>query len=134
MKKNTILENIRIDKLIFGGKGLALAPDGRKIIVAGGAIPGSVVNLRVLRVKSTYLEAQIMDTVKKSPLEEELPAHFQVYGGCKWLPINYPEQLRIKAEQVRESFHNIEKYWNEDMNNSSVSLSSKGEGRGEAGI
>lgn len=34
MKKNDILENIHIDKLIFGGKGLALAPDGRKIIVA----------------------------------------------------------------------------------------------------
>lgn len=33
MKKNEILENIRIDKLIFGGKGLAIAPDGRKIIV-----------------------------------------------------------------------------------------------------
>lgn len=113
MKKNTILENIHIDKLIFGGKGLALAPDGRKIIIAGGAIPGSVVNLRVLRVKSTYLEAQIVDTVKKSSLEEELPAHFQVYGGCKWLPINYPEQLRIKAEQVRESFHNVEKYWSD---------------------
>lgn len=123
MKKNTILENIHIDKLIFGGKGLALAPDGRKIIIAGGAIPGSVVNLRVLRVKSSYLEAQIVDTVQKSPLEQELPAHFQVYGGCKWLPINYPEQLRIKAEQVRESFHNVEKYWNEDIKNSPVSLS-----------
>lgn len=34
MKKNDILENIRINKLIFGGKGLALAPDGRKIIIA----------------------------------------------------------------------------------------------------
>lgn len=33
MKKNEILENISVDKLIFGGKGLAVAPDGRKIII-----------------------------------------------------------------------------------------------------
>lgn len=62
----------------------------------------------------------------KSPLEQELPAHFQVYGGCKWLPIAYEEQLRIKEEQVREAFHYIEKYWND-----SSSLSFGGEGRGE---
>lgn len=54
-----------------------------------------------------------METVKKSPLEQELPAHFQVYGGCKWLPIAYEEQLKIKTEQVREAFHYVEKYWNE---------------------
>lgn len=108
MKKDTILEHITIDKLIFGGKGLALAPDGRKIIIAGGAIPGSIVNLRVLKSKKNYLEAQLLDTVKKSPLEQELPAHYQVYGGCKWLPIAHDEQLRIKQEQVREAFHSLQ--------------------------
>ncbi len=111
MKKNEILENIHIDKLIFGGKGLAVAPDGRKIIITGGVIPGSVVNLRILKVKKGYFEAQLLDTVKKSALEQELPAHYQVYGGCKWLPIAYPEQLKIKTEQVREAFHYVEKYW-----------------------
>jgi len=34
MKKHDILENISIDKLIFGGKGLSLAPDGRKILIS----------------------------------------------------------------------------------------------------
>lgn len=111
MKKNEILENIHIDKLIFGGKGLALAPDGRKILITGGVIPGSIVNLRILKVRSSYFEAQLLDTVKKSPLEQELPAHYQVYGGCKWLPIAYAEQLKIKEEQVREAFHYIAKYW-----------------------
>jgi len=37
------------------------------------------VNLRILKSKSKYLEAQISDIIKKSPLEKELPAHFQVY-------------------------------------------------------
>ncbi len=40
-------------------------------------------------------------------MEQPLPAHFQVYGGCKWLPIIYSEQLRIKNEQVLECFSGL---------------------------
>ncbi len=103
MKSSPILENIRIDKLVFGGKGLATAPDGRKIMVSGGAIPGQVANLRILKSKKSYLEAQILDIVTPSPFEDPLPAHFQVYGGCKWLPIRYEKQLEIKEDQVRDA-------------------------------
>jgi hypothetical protein len=34
MRKNETLENVHIEKLIFGGKGLATAKDGRKIIIS----------------------------------------------------------------------------------------------------
>ncbi|MCK9272856.1 DUF559 domain-containing protein [Candidatus Gracilibacteria bacterium] len=110
MKKGEILENIKVEKLIFGGKGLAIGPDGKKIIITGGAIPGSFVNLRILKSKSKYLEAQVLDIIKKSPLEKELPAHFQVYGGCKWLPIDYSEQLKIKEEQVKEALFHLKDF------------------------
>lgn len=103
MKKDTILQSVVIDKLVFGGKGLAVHEDGRKIMVSGGAVPGQTVNLRVLKSKKNYLEAQILDVVKNSPFEEELPPHFQVYGGCKWLPIRYEKQLEIKEGQVRDA-------------------------------
>ncbi len=103
MKKDTVLQNVRIDKLVFGGKGLAEHEDGRKIMVSGGAIPGQTVNLRVLKSKKNYLEAQILNVVSKSPFEEELPPHFQVYGGCKWLPIAYEKQLEIKEDQVKDA-------------------------------
>ncbi|MDQ1344375.1 MAG: TrmA [Patescibacteria group bacterium] len=103
MKKNTVLENVRIDKLVFGGKGLAVHPDGRKIMVSGGAIPGQTVNLRILKSKKNYLEAQIQGIVAKSPFEGDLPAHYQVYGGCKWLPIRYDKQLEIKDDQVKDA-------------------------------
>lgn len=35
MAKNDILEGIKIEKLIYGGSGLATAPDGRRIIISG---------------------------------------------------------------------------------------------------
>lgn len=106
-KKYDILENILVEKLIFGGNGLATAPDGRRIIISGGAIPDAVVDLRVLKAKKNHLEAQILRTVKKSPLEQDIPSEWQLYGGCKWLPIPYDKQLEIKQQQIHEAFYQI---------------------------
>ncbi|EKE27306.1 MAG: 23S rRNA m(5)U-1939 methyltransferase [uncultured bacterium (gcode 4)] len=110
MQKGTVLENIKIDKLIFGWKALGFAPDGKKIIISGWVIPGSVINLRILKNRKNYYEGQMLDEVKKSPLEQKLPDHFQVYGGCKWLPIAHDVQLQIKQEQVKEAFNHLKEY------------------------
>jgi 23S rRNA (uracil1939-C5)-methyltransferase len=107
MPKNQILENITIDKLIFWGKWLGVAPDGRKVIITGGCIPGSVVNVRVLKERKSHYEGQELDVVKKSPLEVPLLPGHQLYGGAKWLTIGYEDQLRIKEWQVREAFHHL---------------------------
>lgn len=113
MKKHEVVNNIKIYKLIFGGKWLGLAPDGKKIIISGWVIPGSIINLRILKERKNYYEGQMLDEVKKSPLEQKLPDHFQVYGGCKWLPIDHNEQLRIKEEQVSEAFYHLRDYTTE---------------------
>lgn len=107
MKKHDIIENIKVEKLIFGGSGLATASDGRKIIISGGAIPDAVVDLRITKAKKNHLEAQIYRTVKRSPLELDIPTNWQLYGGCKWLPIPYPKQLEIKEQQITEAFHSL---------------------------
>jgi 23S rRNA (uracil1939-C5)-methyltransferase len=65
------------------------------------------VDLRITKAKKNHLEAQIARTVKKSPLEKEVPSNWQLYGGCKWLPIPYSEQLTIKQTQIREAFHSL---------------------------
>lgn len=110
MPKNDIIENVLIEKLIFWGKGLATALDGRKIIISWGVIPGSIVNLRVLKNKKSHIEAQQIDVLKKSPIEKELEPGHQLYGGAKWLTIKYEDQLKIKSGQIEEAFYNILKF------------------------
>ena len=110
MPKNTILENITIDKLIFGGKWLGVAPDGRKVIISWGCIPGSIVNIRILKERKSHYEGQELDVVKKSPIEVPLPEGFQMYGGAKWLTIGYEDQLRIKEWQIHEAFHHLREF------------------------
>lgn len=73
-------------------------------MISGGAIPESTVDIRVLKNRSNRIEGQILRVVKKSPLEEKLPEHFQVYGGCRWLPIPHKKQLEMKEQQIREVF------------------------------
>lgn len=109
-KKHQILENITIEKLVFGGTGMATASDGRKILISGGAIPEAIVNIRLLKVKKNHLEAQIVETIKKSPLEREIPEKWQMYGGAKWLNIPYEKQLEIKERQIVEAFHGLKNF------------------------
>jgi tRNA/tmRNA/rRNA uracil-C5-methylase (TrmA/RlmC/RlmD family) len=77
---------------------------GRRILISWGAIPESIVDVRVLKNRSNRIEGQILRVVKKSPLEAHLPAKFQVYGGCRWLPIPHEKQLEMKEQQIREVF------------------------------
>ena len=115
IKKNDILENITIEKLVFWGKWFARLKhenpelDGRVIFVTGWAIPGTVANLRVLKKKKSFLETQIVDIIKKSSIEVEHPTNkYGMSGGWKWINIPYNEQLKIKEEQVKEALNIIE--------------------------
>ncbi|MBP7806465.1 23S rRNA (uracil(1939)-C(5))-methyltransferase RlmD [Candidatus Gracilibacteria bacterium] len=103
-QKGITLENILVEKLILGGIGLGRDATGKKVLISGGAIPESIVDVRVLKNRSNRIEGQILRVVKRSPLEAHLPAKFQVYGGCRWLPIPHEKQLEMKEQQIREVF------------------------------
>lgn len=116
MKKNEILKNIEVEKLVFGWKWFARLKsdnkdiDGKAIFISWWVIPGSVVNLRVLKSRKDYIEAQAMETLKKSPIEKEHPNN--IYGmqaWCGWVNIPYEEQLKIKYSQVEESLFHVRK-------------------------
>jgi hypothetical protein len=44
-------------------------------MITGGAIPGAIVNLRLLKKRSGYYETQIVETIKKSPIEKQHPTN-----------------------------------------------------------
>ena len=116
MKKNSIVEGVLVEKLIFWWKWLGILNsenkdiDWKKLIITGGAIPGSIVDLRVVKKRSWYYETQIVNIQKKSDIE--VPHPNNPYGDCagaKWANIPYKEQLKIKAAQVEESFFYLRK-------------------------
>ncbi len=122
MKKWDIIENVEVEKLVFWGKGFLKLKsedpelDWRTIFITGWAIPGAIVDLRLLKKRKNYFETQIVNTIKKSPIEKKHPNNvYWECGGCKWVNIPYEEQLKIKQEQVKEAFHYIQKKYQENI-------------------
>lgn len=98
--------SVTIDKLAYGGKGVAKV-DGQVVFVTGG-LPGDRALVQITRKKSSYAEAKILALEDPSPLRVPAPCkHFGYCGGCKWQNLNYEEQLKFKTEQVRESLEHI---------------------------
>lgn len=117
IKKNDIIENVLIEKLVFWGKWFARLKhenpdlDWRVIFVTWWAIPWTIANLRVLQKKKAFLETQIVDIIKKSDLEIEHSINkFWMSWWWKWINIPYKEQLRIKQQQVLEAFNILKKH------------------------
>lgn len=110
MKKWDILNNIKVEKLVFGWKWFARHTDWRVIFIIWWVVPWSIINLRILKSKKDFIETQVLEIVKQSPIEKIHPNNpYGINGWCKRVNIPYQEQLKIKEKQVKESFFHIEK-------------------------
>jgi 23S rRNA (uracil1939-C5)-methyltransferase len=105
VKKREELE-IQIEKLAFGGKGIGYIDD--YVVFVPKSIPGDVVRARIVKRKTHYAEARLLDLIQESSLRQEAPCpYFGWCGGCTWQNLAYSDQLKIKKEQVEDSVKHI---------------------------
>jgi 23S rRNA (uracil1939-C5)-methyltransferase len=104
MKRGEIIENITVEKLVFGGKWFVRLEDGKVAFITGWAIPGSRVNIKIIKKRKDFYEAQIIEVLEKSAIETE---SYDLFPGAPWMNIKYEEQLKIKQTQIEESFFRI---------------------------
>lgn len=103
-----ILENITITDFAAEGKCVARVDD--MVVFVPWAAPGDVVDLQVRRKKHSFMEADILHLVQPSSLRTQpFCQHFGTCGGCKWQHLPYPEQLRMKQQQVKDQLTRIGK-------------------------
>jgi len=104
---NRILKNIKL--LSAGAKGVSVGKtdDGRTVMVSG-AVPGDIVDARILKSKKKYFQAQAVNIIEKSPFRvDPRCVHFGVCGGCKWQNMSYEKQLEFKQEEVYNNIRRI---------------------------
>jgi 23S rRNA (uracil1939-C5)-methyltransferase len=105
VKKGQILQ-LKIEKLIFGGRGLAWV-DGFALFVER-TVPGDEVRARVFRKKRNHAEARVLELVHPSPFRVAPPCRYSGFcGGCPWQFLDYEKQLAFKREQIVESLEHI---------------------------
>lgn len=100
MKKGEIYEGI-IEKVDFPNKGRVVI-DGKTVIVKNG-IPGQKVRFLINKKRGDRLEGRLLEVLEKSPMEKRGPvcSIFPDCGGCMYQTMEYEEQLKMKAEQVK---------------------------------
>ena len=115
IKKKDIIE-LEISDLAYGGKSVAKL-DGLVVLIKGGAgvspptasgIPGDIVKVEIVKRKSNFAEAKILEIIKESDLRTKpVCSHFGLCGGCSWQDLKYEDQLKFKTKQVKESLKHI---------------------------
>ncbi len=95
------LHTVRIDKLVFGGDGLARL-DGRAVFVPAVA-PGELVEIRLTEQRPHYARARAMRILEPSPHRRPPPCSaFGRCGGCDWLHLADPVQTAAKQAILEE--------------------------------
>lgn len=106
--KNKVVQNLLIERIAAEGK--CVAHHDGKVVFVQQAAPGDVVDIRVTRGKSSFLEGEIIHYHEYSKDRvEPFCQHFGTCGGCKWQHINYELQATYKRQQVLDQFTRIAK-------------------------
>jgi 23S rRNA (uracil1939-C5)-methyltransferase len=105
---------LQIEKLVYGGDGLARLPtdaQGRgKAAFLPFVIPGETVDATVTESRSGFARARLNSVVTLSPERVAPPCpYFGRCGGCQYQHIDYPAQLRFKSEILRETLRRTAK-------------------------
>jgi 23S rRNA (uracil1939-C5)-methyltransferase len=105
---------LTVEKLIYGGDGLARTPagaDGRSMAVfLPFVLPGERVEAAIAQEKPGFARGTVTQLVE--PSSERVAArcpYFQQCGGCHYQHIRYEAQLRFKADILRETLRRVAK-------------------------
>ena len=100
---------VTIEKVIFGGDGLARVSQGFVVFVPFAA-KGDRVRVRLVEKKAHHARGEIVEIVQPGPARENPPCPYHgKCGGCQYQHLTYAEELRLKENQVREAFARVGK-------------------------
>jgi 23S rRNA (uracil1939-C5)-methyltransferase len=105
---------LTIEKLVYGGEGLARLPaDDRgpgKAVFVPFVLPGETVEAVLLEEKPGFARARLDEILAASPrrIAPRCP-YFQSCGGCHYQHTDYEHQLEVKAAVLKENLRRIAK-------------------------
>lgn len=106
---------LKIEKLVYGGDGLARLPadeKGRgKTVFTPFVLPGEEIEAALVESRPGFARAKIERLLTPSPerVDPGCP-YFGHCGGCHYQHIDYAAQLRYKAEILRETLRRTAKF------------------------
>ena len=106
------LEQVRFEKLVYGGDCLGRLADGRAVFVPF-VMPGELAEVEITEQKERFARGRVVRLLEASPDRINPPCpYFTLCGGCHYQHLNYPQQLELKKELVRDQLERIGKLTN----------------------
>lgn len=103
-----MITKLQIIDIAEEGKGVGKADE--LVIFVDKAVPGDVVDVRLVKKKKNFAEAVIENLKKPSELRSDpFCSHFGTCGGCKWQHMDYEAQLRFKHKNVEAALQRLAK-------------------------
>jgi 23S rRNA (uracil1939-C5)-methyltransferase len=108
--------NLTIEKMIYGGDGLARSPEGKAVFVPF-VLPGEEVSVTILEEKTGFARATLNQLLQPSEARVEAACpYFGQCGGCHYQHTGYPVQLEMKRAILRETLQRIAKFdWSNEI-------------------
>jgi 23S rRNA (uracil1939-C5)-methyltransferase len=104
----TILPNLSIIDIAEEGKGVAKADE--LVVFVDKAVPGDIVDVKIVKKKKNFAEAVIETLHTASELRTDpFCQHFGTCGGCKWQHMQYDAQLHFKQKNVEAALQRLAK-------------------------
>ena len=102
-------DRLNLSLVSWGKQGEALASlSGRDVRVSGG-IPGDEVVAEVVRCRSEYIAARVVEVLSPSPHRVSAPCqYFWPCTGCQWQHVKYGHQLDIKRQIVMDAIREVD--------------------------
>tara|TARA_Y100000994_G_scaffold187027_1_gene155808 strand:- start:107 stop:1561 length:1455 start_codon:yes stop_codon:yes gene_type:complete len=109
IKKKERLEII-VEDIVYGGNGINKSAYENYIIFIKNGIEGQKVLVEVQKVKTNYVEAKIIEVLKKSPLQKK--RNYQKISGSPYYDLDISYQKNKKIKLVFKLFEKIGKIEN----------------------
>lgn len=108
VKRGETIE-ILIQNYAFGGKGIGKLNNehGEFVIFVPNTLPGQLVKAQVQKISKTYAECKLVDIVK--PSEDEVEVPYQEIPGAPYIKLPIEKQHAYKKQSTLELFRRIGK-------------------------
>lgn len=102
------INDLEIIDIAEEGKGVGKADE--LVVFVEKAVPGDVVNVRLMKKKKNFAEAIIESIQTPSQFRQDpFCSHFGTCGGCKWQHMDYNAQLKFKQQTVTSALQRLAK-------------------------
>jgi 23S rRNA (uracil1939-C5)-methyltransferase len=119
MKKRVTLtagERLEVDIERAVYRGMGLARHGGQVVFVPRGLPGDRLAVRVIGLEKGYVRAVTEERLAAGPGARAAPCEaFPACGGCAYQALDYPSQLAIKVDVLRESLRRARVVWDGDI-------------------